>query len=97
MIASRFEALVRRRGIAPLDPIPTPFGRLLIADGFVRSHKDHPEPHYLTIWTVDREGKGIDGGRPLYCSRFSSREARIAAALTDAHQWIKDNRDAGRY
>lgn len=93
--AAKFEEMVRRRGLAPLPPIDTRHGRILIADGYVLHHKDFPQPHFQTFWAVQRNG--MDFGRPLFCTAFSTQPERIKAAVDDAHEWIRDNTDVGRY
>ena len=74
----------------------TPDGNILLAERF----KPEPVAHYETLWAVERDG--CDYARFVRNNAFwfgtpVDQSKRIADAVEDAMQWMKDNLTVGRY
>ena len=56
-------------------------------------------PHYMIVWAIYREGKGLDLASMIKVNALGFREPqeRIAECLKEVHLWIKDNVEVGRY
>lgn len=96
MDASTFETICRRNGFAPLQPVVTKHGRVLIAERYFNHHAEFEWPHWQTLWVFDRDG--LDVAQKLFFKfGVASRARRRDAAVKAAVAWVKDNLNVGRY
>jgi hypothetical protein len=97
MDVQAFERLCRRNKLQPVTKVVTSHGNILIGEGYFNSSLQFPEPHYLMLWAIERDG--MDVGRTLYIGNplKTTQAARVAQAEKDAIQFIGDSREVGRY
>ena len=108
-----WEKTTRNLGLKPLHKEVTPYGSILLAEGFKNDDRDFPAGYYLVTWAIERPQSSsgsaseneIDWGGGLYIDAMHNIElplsdrprARRNAALREAWGWITVNFESGRY
>lgn len=96
MDAGAFERLCLRSRFTVHTPIVTRNGRILLAERYFSSHPEFPEPHWQTLWAVERNG--MDVAQKLFFKwGVTTSQERLDLARKTAELFIGDNISVGRY
>lgn len=99
-----FEKSCIAAGFRPCERVHTPYGDILIADGyFTNKPHEYAFGYYKTVAVIDRSG--LDWGYDFECDAFhdpgllpdQKRQARVNKMVQECIGWMSVNIESARY